>query len=132
VPAQYKASTDLHVVLGAGDTRQVVCWRTTIKVASFAAKGNPSPDMNVEARAEIEDAAGKLSGCRIGLTIKLCCTLLIVAIAAPTTAYGDIADVGKNFSRTPGVTYKLAKFLVAELIFEETSRCGLAKKSTSP
>ena len=54
---------------------------------SLPSKGNPSPDMNVDTDAEIEDAASKLSRRGIGLTIKSSRTLLIVGV---TTADGRV------------------------------------------
>jgi hypothetical protein len=80
-PARYKSATDRYVVLATRNARKVVCWCTSIEVASLASKGDPSPHVNVDTRAEIEDPASELSRYRIGLTITQGRTLLVVAIA---------------------------------------------------
>jgi hypothetical protein len=81
VPAQYKSAADRYVVLATRNACKVVCRCTSIEVPSLASKGDPSPDVNVDTRAEIEDPASELSRYRIGLTITQGRTLLVVAIA---------------------------------------------------
>jgi len=82
VPSEHDGPFGEHVVLPARERSHVVVQRARIEVTSLASKGNPTPDPNVDARAEIEDSASKLPGCRIWLAVNLGRTLLIVRVSA--------------------------------------------------
>ena len=71
-----------HAVLPARERSQVVVRRARIEATSLASQGDPTPYPNVDARAEIEDSASKLPGCRIWLAVNLGRTLLIVRVSA--------------------------------------------------
>jgi hypothetical protein len=47
-------------MLPARERRRIIARRAQIEVTSFASEGDPTPDRNVDARAEIEDYANKL------------------------------------------------------------------------
>ena len=65
VPPEHDGPAGEHVVLPARERSHVVVRRAGIEVTSLASQGDPTPDANVDARAEIEDSASKLPGCRI-------------------------------------------------------------------
>jgi hypothetical protein len=52
--------------------------------------------------------------------------LFVVGMSADDDCVSEIRGAGRNFTRIPGVTYKLAKSCVAVVISVESSRSGLA------
>ena len=71
MPPEDDGPSGEHVVLPARERSHVVVRRARIEATSLASQGDPTPDPNVDARAEIEDSASKLAGCRISLAVNL-------------------------------------------------------------
>ena len=82
MPPQDERTRGYDIVLTTRNRWDVVIGRTSVEIASFAAKRDESPYVNVDAGAEIEDAAGELPRRRVGTPIDLRQALFIVGISA--------------------------------------------------
>ena len=82
VPLQHEPSRDHHIVLPARNCRDVVGRRAAVKVASFASKGDESPEANIDAGAKIEHPASKLSRNGVRPAVDSRGALFIIRIAA--------------------------------------------------
>jgi hypothetical protein len=69
-------------VLSARNRLDIVVWRTCVEIASFAAKCDEPPDMNVDAGTEIENAAREFPGRLVGAAVEPRQALFIVGISA--------------------------------------------------